>query len=319
MPPPRPRRHRDTGFVTCATGAAVSSRSADLADGRYRPRGALVVTPRPRRHGRRPEPIVGLVEAHAFTVDTVAPARPSILTPGQRAERSAPARGSRSTREEFARSSAAGTARRLRRPARRATTRTFTHERQPHAGDPGGRPRGQRLADVRSRGPSRPAAMIEAVTDHQRPRGRLPEPPTRCSSSTPTRWTWSSPAASTTGRSPPATRRRRTPTSPTAPTPSRCRAATRFGNVSELASHRFVVDRSAPVAHDAGLRPERRHRAGRQHRASGPNEGALTLTCSLDGWPGRSRAARRSTSPASRSVSTRWSSPPRTPPATSAR
>ena len=45
------------------------------------------------------------------------------------------------------------------------------------------------------------------------------------------------------------------------------------------------MDQSAPVAHDAWLRPERRSRARTSRIAVGANEGALTLTCSLDGGP----------------------------------
>jgi hypothetical protein len=69
----------DTDWVTCESGSAFQPAAA-LADGRY------VLTVRSMRPAvedvENPQPeILGLVEAHAFTVDTVAPARPRILTP----------------------------------------------------------------------------------------------------------------------------------------------------------------------------------------------------------------------------------------------
>ena len=73
----------DTGYVACAAGTFQPAQ--DLADGRY------VLTVRSVRpaveDAENPKPeILGLVEAHAFTVDTQAPARPRILTPDQRVD-----------------------------------------------------------------------------------------------------------------------------------------------------------------------------------------------------------------------------------------
>ena len=89
-----------------------------------------------------------------------------------------------------------------------------------------------------------------------------------------------------------------------------------FGNVS-VAGHRFVVDQSAPVLTTPGFG---------QNAVTGQDvtiarrgqRGCAHAHLLARRRPGRRVRHRRSTSPASRSVSTRWSSPPRTAPATSA-
>jgi hypothetical protein len=80
----------DTGFVACATDAPWQP-TVDLADGRYVLAVRSVQFPQEDPNAETPvdvtKPIaVGLVETHAFTVDTVRPDRPTITSPGNGAK-----------------------------------------------------------------------------------------------------------------------------------------------------------------------------------------------------------------------------------------
>jgi hypothetical protein len=63
----------DTGWVACAADGTWQP-DGDLADGDYRLTVRAV-------GGTADEPVAGLVEAHAFTVDTIAPGKPRITSP----------------------------------------------------------------------------------------------------------------------------------------------------------------------------------------------------------------------------------------------
>ena len=68
----------DTGYVTCAGGSWTPAQ--DLADGSYL---LTVRSIKPANAVTGAAAIVGLVEAHRFTVDRIAPGKPSITSPAQ--------------------------------------------------------------------------------------------------------------------------------------------------------------------------------------------------------------------------------------------
>ena len=110
----------DTGYVTCTGGSWTPAH--DLADGDYL---LTVRSVKPANAVTGAAAIVGLVEAHRFTVDTVAPGKPSITSPAQGELVGSAARGSRSTPRPSATFECAGTAPGRSRACVAGRTRSF--------------------------------------------------------------------------------------------------------------------------------------------------------------------------------------------------